>query len=244
MAWTLVNQVSRATAAASTTLALTGLPAPAAGNLVVLCIQAIDDVSSTGNESVSSIAQTNVTWVQATSGQQGFNNSKCTSLWYGVPVGTAGTTATITCANGDSAGSDISANYTEWNGVFTPTPLDTAASTGAISTTPSTPTITTAKANELVVGTFGNGNTVALTSSGWTALTETDSSGGGFTAQCYSAYRLAGGAGESEQATWSASNTQFAACIAAFTAAGWVGGQGVIPGAAGHYRVWTMINRK
>ena len=235
MAWTKVQEVSGATSAAAASPAVT-VPAPVKGNLLVLVVHAIDDGNPSGNivngnQRITSVSQTNVTWTQATSGQVGFNNFKTTQVWRGVAGAASGTTVTINTANDDTVGSNVAWDYTEWSG-NTATPFDTAAPSTGSSTTPTTASIVTAQASELIVAGEGNGSGPSLTASGWTALTTATSSGGGFTAILASAYRTAGAAGESEQCTWSAATAQYAAAIAAF--------EPVPPPAVPAGTVWTF----
>ena len=243
MSWILQQQVSTATTTPATSLAVT-VTAPAQNNLLVLLVQAVDNVSTVGSEAVTAVAQTNVTWTNATSGQVDFHNIQTTSLWYGVAGASPGTTVTISCSNGDATTSNISANFTEWFGGMASNVLDVAASNvqgPSVTTTPSTCSVVMARPSELVVAGGGSGNSFVLTSTGWISLIETNSSGGAQTAQCWGAYRFAGPASESETATWTSSTTVCVMSIAAFIAPA---SSGFPPGPGGHRRVWTMINRK
>jgi hypothetical protein len=104
-------------------------------------------------KNVTSIVQTNVTWTNVTSGNDGGNNSKV-ELWKGVPSGTPGTTVTVTW----SASSNNAVAITEWPTAYSIAgTLNAQSGITATGTQPYAGPITTA-ADALVFATFGNNN--------------------------------------------------------------------------------------
>lgn len=231
MAWSLVQQAHAVTSAPATTLGVT-IAQPVSGNLLVLCVMAGDDAASitNGNERITGVTQTNVTWTKAVAGQTAFANFKCAEIWYAVAGASAGTTVTPTLANDDAASSDIAAIVAEWSGNVA-SPFDSATKTTGSSTSPATPAIVPANGGSLVVACEGNsaspwnGN-----SSSYTDLTNSGASAGGnVAADVLAAYLVTG---SSTSCAWTEPNSQWVACIAVF--------KPVPPPAAPAGTVWTF----
>jgi hypothetical protein len=148
---------------ASGTFTVTLGSTPTNGDVIVLCYFGTGEASGT-NPSVSGISQTNVTWNSSATVYKDSGGSMSpycrTEIWIGqvAASGTPGTTITVTVANGTGGSYYEVANAAEFSG--TSTTVDTTAtaagghSSGAISN--ATGTMSTANANDLLIGTVGS----------------------------------------------------------------------------------------
>jgi calcineurin-like phosphoesterase family protein/fibronectin type III domain protein len=165
-----------------------------AGNALVAAIA----VQAGGSVSVTSMTDSSgATWAKASAGFLTGANTRI-EIWYRVGA-PALTSARVTLSAADIASTNIS----EWRGVATVNPLDAAAAGGnASSTVASTPAITTASANDLVLGAINYQGTASasLATSGFTSLGNFDVS----VMKGRVAYRL-GSAPGSHRVSWSLS---------------------------------------
>lgn len=103
-----------------TSLGITPDSAPTAGNFQVMQIAYN---SATANR-VSSISQTNCTWVRAVQKNNSLGPAISTDIWYAENAGSSpGTTITINLA----ASVNIAATYLEYSGIATSSSLDKTA---------------------------------------------------------------------------------------------------------------------
>src|SRR5271157_3978700 len=114
--------------------------APVSGNLLVLCYISGADTTI---PNISGISQSNVTWHKAVASPR----SNCeVEIWYAVAGSSAGTTITVTVANGAGGHPGEIADVCEWNSStgWAASPLDqTAVNYATSGSTPSdTGTIT------------------------------------------------------------------------------------------------------
>lgn len=132
------GQVALGTSSGTVTLST-----PTNGNTIILVISTADLTSPT----ISSVAQTNVTWTQALASP---NTNTRAWIYYGLVAASPGTTITVTL--GSNAVTNWSLSAAEWSGVATTSPLDVSNSNIGSSTNPATGTITpTASKNELII---------------------------------------------------------------------------------------------
>lgn len=113
-------QFKSGTGAGVTSLAITPDSAPSSGNLQVMTIA----YSSATASRVSSISQTNATWVRAIQKNNSLGGAISADIWYAENTTSPGATITINLASS----LDIAAIYLEYSGVATSSSLDKTAS--------------------------------------------------------------------------------------------------------------------
>lgn len=113
-------QFKSGTGASVSSLAITPDSAPSNGNLQVMTIA----YNSATASRVSSISQTNATWVRAIQKNNSLGGAISADIWYAENTTSPGATITINLASS----LDIAATYLEYSGVATSSSLDKTAS--------------------------------------------------------------------------------------------------------------------
>lgn len=113
-------QFKSGSGAGVTSLAITPDSAPSNGNLQVMTIA----YNSATASRVSSISQTNATWVRAIQKNNTGGGAISADIWYAENTTSPGATITINLASS----LDIAATYLEYSGIATSSSLDKTAS--------------------------------------------------------------------------------------------------------------------
>lgn len=136
--------------------------AAANGNVLVVFVFAFNGTG--GVPSVSSLSQTNVTWVKVTATSASYTNRKL-ECWYGtVAGGSSGTTLTV---NFSASATHSVIELTEWSGVIVPISVDSFGSG-----------LTNASTNQIVSNNVTQATTTSIddlivTAGAWNSLTTT-----------------------------------------------------------------------
>lgn len=195
----------------ATSLAITPTVAVTSGNLLVVTVRGVALVTSITGGGVA-------TWVNSVIAT---NSGNLTSIWYGYTTG--GTAAVVVNVSNHPTGAAVS--FAEFSGTITSgTATDGVnTSTGANSAAATTGSITpTAATNVLLVTAFivsGNPITSTYPATGWTPLLGSANSTAGASA-LLADYRLVTSATGSYSEVFTGPYAKYAACIAAFKAAG------------------------
>jgi hypothetical protein len=112
-------QFKSASGASVSSLVITPNTAPSTGNLQVVTIA----YNSATTNKVTSITQTNATWVRAVQKNNSLGGAISTDIWYAESTSSPG--ATITINLGSSL--DIAATYLEYSGIASSSSLDKTA---------------------------------------------------------------------------------------------------------------------
>lgn len=100
-------------------LAITPNTAPVNGNLQIITIA----YNSATSNKVTSISQTNATWVRAVQQNNSLGGAISTDIWYAESAPSLGATITINLASS----LDIAATYLEYSGIASSSSLDKTA---------------------------------------------------------------------------------------------------------------------
>jgi acid phosphatase type 7 len=176
------------TTTAANSVASRALPAitVTSGNTLIL---ALGWTPGAGNPSLSSVADNNGGTWQSTTIQSSGTQARM-QIWYSLnhPSGSTIVTATY---SGNVSG--VAANLSEWSGIATASAFDASAGTTGSSTTPSTSTVTTHNANDLVFGAAvqqGKNTIVSGPTNSFTGLTPAVTSGSSGNSSTQSAYQI------------------------------------------------------
>jgi hypothetical protein len=186
-----------------TSFTISGITQPTAGNTMILYYNSL-----TAGQAVTSLVQTNATWVLADAQATG----RQVEIWYTTALtGTPGTTITVNLSGTPSTAGQQSACVSEWSASGQLT-LDTANSQTATSTTPAIPTLTpTAGRSAVVIGAIRAGGAVSGGPTGGTALLSSDAGVRG-----YGAYNIVDPTTGTYDMTWTTGSSQWGSVGAVF----------------------------
>ena len=180
------------------------IAAPQAGDLLVVNVSCTD-----ASQTISSVTGGGVTWVRAAHS----NTHAIADVWYGPNSSGSGTTVTVAT----TSNTNLYATVTEWSGMTAVAIQDgSGGSNNGASATLITATLTTANANDLIIGTAVNTAGFTASSGPTNSFIALNTPGG--TVQ-YNAYRVGPVAGN-YSTSWTTSGSAFwDTAIAAFKAA-------------------------
>lgn len=176
---------------------------PTNGNTLILTLR-----RGTTTNVITSITQTGATWSKAT--QVAANSDS--EIWYSTAASSASATVKVTFTSSASVTGTI-INVSEWSGFSGSVTLDVSNTASGTSQNPTSPSITTTKANELLIAALSLGSTVSVSppDSSFTALSATDTNAA-------FAYRIVGSTG-TYSTTWPTnSSSSWDSTIAGFNA--------------------------
>lgn len=196
-----VQQIAAVSSGSSISVTLVGTPIK--GNMMTLFMGSNDGTFVT----ISSIAQTGVTWQKAI--QSHVQSIRGVEIWYGY-VGASPSTSITATLSGTPA-STLRGGVEEWSGLWTETALTNATSSNGSSAAPTTVSITPPSGSRIlmIANARVTGNASAPTNS-FTALTSNDPS-------APASYRIVT-ANTSYSTAWTATNGVWETAITAFTA--------------------------
>ena len=205
---------------ASGTFNITQAQTPAQGNALILCYQG---TATNANPTITGISQTGVTWTKSNATNGAANGYQEVEIWLGSVGSSAGTTLTITVANGSGSGYNEVADVCEWTiGSAATWTADKTAINGGNSNggpTDTGTTATTTQANELEIGAVGcaaGGATQTNPTNGFTLLDGVAPSG--LNASLAYLYKVVTAQGTANSGTTLNENSYWSGCIATFIA--------------------------